>query len=434
MALPIDDADMAGAPFRLHGLRRIGAGHTPRQARRGLAHALGADEGGALAQIGVVEQACPATGRGRNKVGVGHILAAVGKGQARRLGIEVQPIGAGQTVGQNLRRRSGDFKQAQDLHDRQVARTRRRHAADSVDEFPIGADGLAGLDAVRSQVGHRQTPRVAGMPLHTPGDIGRDRAAVHRRTALCCDGAQHLRQRRVAQQVAHRMGLPIGAVKVPGGLGIKPQRRLAQELAVHARAQGKTLLGQADRRLEQARPGQAALRAVGLFEHLDGTRHTHGAAADHSFVKRHGLAVGQQEQPLVDAGRRGLAAIPGLHLCAVPVQQKRTAANAAGLRFHQGQHHLHGHRSIQRRATSTQHLVAGFGSQGVGGSHRKVGHGPTGFSGISGCAFGLRWQRWRDWDRRRTGRQQHSDEHPQDRASPARPPRGVKKSGRATFS
>jgi len=40
------------------------------------------------------------------------------------------------------------------------------------------------------------------------------------------------------------------------------------------------------------------------------------------------------------------AAIKHLQLSAIVVQQKRTAADTAGLRLDQGQHHLHGNRRI----------------------------------------------------------------------------------------
>jgi hypothetical protein len=54
------------------------------------------------------------------------------------------------------------------------------------------------------------------------------------------------------------------------------------------------------------------------------------------------------------------------------VQQEGAAADAAGLRLHQRQHHLHGNGGVHRRAAGLEHLVARVRGQRVGGSHREL--------------------------------------------------------------
>ena len=44
----------------------------------------------------------------------------------------------------------------------------------------------------------------------------------------------------------------------------------------------------------------------------------------------------------------GFATVKGLKFAAIVVQQERAAANAAGLRFHQCEHHLHRDGSVHR--------------------------------------------------------------------------------------
>ena len=150
------------------------------------------------------------------------------------------------------------------------------------------------------------------MALHPAHDVGRYRARVQSVSATGRDAPQHLGQRRVAQPVADRMGLAIGAVKVGRSLGVKTQPVVVLQQAVQAWADGKTLLGQLDRRLHQRRPGQPALGPVRRLQHAQRARHAHGAAAHHRLHECHRLAVRQQEQPLVHRCGRGLAAVPGL--------------------------------------------------------------------------------------------------------------------------
>jgi len=65
----------------------------------------------------------------------------------------------------------------------------------------------------------------------------------------------------------------------------------------------------------------------------------------------------------------GFAPVVCRDFLAIKVQQKRAAPNAARLRLHQAQHHLHGNGGIERRAACAKHLVTGIGGQRVGGGH-----------------------------------------------------------------
>ena len=71
------------------------------------------------------------------------------------------------------------------------------------------------------------------------------------------------------------------------------------------------------------------------------------------------------------------------------MQQERAAADAAGLRLHQRQHHLHGDRGVDRRAAGLEHLVAGVGGQRVGRRDRELASRPAGLVGVARRALGL---------------------------------------------
>ncbi len=105
-------------------------------------------------------------------------------------------------------------------------------------------------------------------------------------------------------------------------------------------------------------------------------------------MEGHGLAV-THEQVLIGRHRRDLAAVIGLDLAALCMQQEGTTTDAARLGLDQAQHQLHRNGCIDRRAPGLQHLVAGIGGQGVGSSYRVLLGGPAGFVGPAGAAFGL---------------------------------------------
>ncbi|MNP44790.1 hypothetical protein D3C76_1386670 [compost metagenome] len=121
---------------------------------------------------------------------------------------------------------------------------------------------------------------------------------------------------------------------------------------------------------------------VGHFQCPQHTGDSHRATADLRGPERHRATVGLQEQRFGHGGRRRLAAIVGLHLLAIPVQDEPPTANAAGLRLDQGQHHLHGDRRIDRAAAGPQHRSPGLAGQRVGSRH----HVPAGVHRLQAAA------------------------------------------------
>ena len=195
------------------------------------------------------------------------------------------------------------------------------------------------------------------------------------------------------QAVPHRPRRATGVVVERRRLRLQRQRALDLQQSMQTRADREALLGQRDRRVEQARPGQPAMACVRHLEHAHGAGHADRAAADHRLLERHRLAVGLQEQPLVGQRRRGLAAVEGFDARAVPMQDERAAADAAGLRLDQREHHLHRHRRIDRRATGLEHLMAGLGGQRVGRGNGEAPGAPAGLD--AGAGSRLRLQRRR---------------------------------------
>ena len=223
------------------------------------------------------------------------------------------------------------------------------------------------------------------------GDDGlRDLALVQRPRAVARQAAQHLGQLRVLQPVADRPGRAVGLVEEGGGRRVLPEVGVGLQHRVQPGADREACLGQTDRRLEQRGPAQPAVLRVCHFQHAHRAGHADRAPAHHRVHEGHRLALGCQEQALVGGGRRGLAAVEGLHALAVPVQQEGAAADAAGLRLHQRQHHLHRDRRIQRRAAPREHLPAGLGGQRIGCGHREPCM-PAGGSGslLAGGDLGL---------------------------------------------
>jgi hypothetical protein len=211
------------------------------------------------------------------------------------------------------------------------------------------------------------------VPAHGGDDRRRDRAAVQRRRPARGDGAQRpgeggiaqevaLRQRPAVRQQVQRARLGVGG-EAPGLPG---DRR--GEAAGHREA----ALGQRDGGLHEARPGQAAMRAMRRLEHRHRPRHADRAAPHRRLVEAHRRAVRAQEQRRRGGGRRGLAPVPGVQgaRLAVPEQQQRAAADAARLRLDEGEHHLHRDRRIHGVAALAQHGAPGLGGERMrGGDH-----------------------------------------------------------------
>ena len=78
-------------------------------------------------------------------------------------------------------------------------------------------------------------------------------------------------------------------------------------------------------------------------------------------MKGHGLAIGLEEQGVGCCSRCSFAAIPGLQLPAIVIQEKGSAADTAGLRLDQAQYQLDGDGGIQGATTGLQDLEAGTG-------------------------------------------------------------------------
>ena len=105
------------------------------------------------------------------------------------------------------------------------------------------------------------------------------------------------------------------------------------------------------------------------IQHADHSRRGNGATADHSVIKRHGLAIGSDEQIFCCTCWRGFTAVKSGDAALVIVKQECTATDATGLRLNQAQHHLYGNRRIQGIATLLQNFQAGFCGYRIGGGH-----------------------------------------------------------------
>ena len=105
------------------------------------------------------------------------------------------------------------------------------------------------------------------------------------------------------------------------------------------------------------------------IQHVDHGRRGNRATTDHGIIKRHGLAIGSDEQIFCCACWRGFAAIVSGDAALVVVKQECAPTNTTGLRLYQAQHHLHGNGCIQGIATLLQNFQAGFCCHGISGSN-----------------------------------------------------------------
>ena len=234
------------------------------------------------------------------------------------------------------------------------------------------AQGFAHQRLRALQISQGQLAGVAGVAAHFVDHRLRHRATVKGVGPLLGHRAQHLGEFGVFQHMAHGPRLAFGVVEISGGCEVLFERGFSFEQGVQPGADCKAPFGQGNGGLKQARPGQAAVLLVSEFEHAQHTRCAQRAATHHCLHKGHGLAVGLHKKLVGGSGGRGFSAIKGLRLLAVKVHQKRATANAAGLRLHQRQHHLHRNGGVHRRTTGLEHAVAGLGGQRVGGRHRKA--------------------------------------------------------------
>jgi hypothetical protein len=232
------------------------------------------------------------------------------------------------------------------------------------------------------------------VPLHRVHDRARHRPFVKGDRADGRDLAQHVGKLRVAQRMAHGVGLAIRPVEVGGGDRVLLQRGLGQQERVQARADREALLGKRDGGLEQPRPRQLAVLAVRQCQHRQRAGHADRAAARHRVHESQRLALCAEEQAFIGPGGGGLATVEGLQAPAVVVQQEGTAADAAGLRLHQREHHLHRDRGVHRAAAGAQDPRARFGRQRIGRGDGLALEGPARFGREAGGGFGL-LNRWR---------------------------------------
>jgi hypothetical protein len=212
---------------------------------------------------------------------------------------------------------------------------------------------------------------------------------MQRPRSVAGDPAQDVGKFGVAQRAADGWWLSVPTVEIGGGLRILAEVWIGQEQGVQALADREAVLGQPDGRLEEARPGQLAVLGVRHFEHAHGTRHADCAPTDDGFVKMHRLTVGLDEQRFADRRRRRLATVEGHRRTPVVVQQQGAAADAAGLGFDQGQHHLRGDRRVHRRAAGLEHRQSGGAGQWMRAGDGELPTVPPGLRADAGGAFRL---------------------------------------------
>ena len=389
MACGIDHREVRGGrQFRcrsLHGRRLVGA--FPGHAVRRFGPRTRPDQPGSRVQVIGVQQALPAAQRRCRKGRVGDVVLAVGIGQASGFAVAVNEVDTRHALSVLGGGGGQALEEAENLAHHQRAGRRRRHAAEPKAP-PVVAERLARESPVAGQVGQREPARVGGVAVHGRHDRLGERPFVQG----TCTVPSHQRERRrvlgIAQQRAHRLGAAVVAVVKRPCEPVLAQGGVAFEQGVQPRPDGEALLGQLDRRLEQPRPGQAAVGEVSQLEHAQQSRHADRTAAHGRGLKGQRRALRAEEKRVVDRCRRGLAAVVGAHALAVPVQQEGAPADAAGLRFDQAEHHLCGHRRVERRAAFAQHARARFGSQRVGGDNRLAREALQGFWRVAAGLLG----------------------------------------------
>mgnify|MGYP003345843803 CR=1 FL=1 len=129
---------------------------------------------------------------------------------------------------------------------------------------------------------------------------------------------------------------------------------LASEQGVQSRAHRESFVRVPDGCLEELRPGQHPMIAMGEFQHPDQSRYAHRAAADHCGREPQRLPRGVHESIRPGAGRCRLATVVGVHLTCerIVMQQKPPAAEPRGLRLDQREHGLRGDRRVARSGGS----------------------------------------------------------------------------------
>ena len=222
------------------------------------------------------------------------------------------------------------------------------------------------------------SPRPIGRLAHRLDNGSRDVPFVEGVRAALGNRAQRRRELGVLQEVAHgpRITGPIEVMAARAGreaIGTLPSQQ-----HLEARRDGKALLGQPDRRLEQPRPGKATVLLVQGFEEPHGSGNADARAAGD------GLGTLEQDPVCEEAvgpggGRSRLASVIGPQLCTgrIPVQRERAATDARGLRLDQVQDQLHADSGVGCAAACPQQLQPRLHRQGIGGGDH-VGRGGGG--------------------------------------------------------
>ena len=147
------------------------------------------------------------------------------------------------------------------------------------------------LGAVAGEVGERERARIHLITLHGGDDLRRDRSFVNCVCSIPCDGAHGFGVGRVDQRLA---GAPRTAVRVKKvGASVRKAREIGVPLdhVRKPRRDGEAALGEHRSRLEEARPGRAAMSAMDSFEHPDDARYPDRQTADGCLRPRTGCAV-----------------------------------------------------------------------------------------------------------------------------------------------
>jgi len=369
VALTIDDGEVARATTFRAGIRGQALGVAPgRVARLRFVHRPAAvDHLGAKHQVMRVEQT---RDRHPHEVGIGHVEAAVGVGEARGFDEMVGEVGARAHA-----RQVDMLEDAENLADGEAARGGWTHAA-HIAAAIAGADGIAQLDLIAGEVGLGHDAGVDLGSGHGLDDGPGELAPIEGFRALLRDKPQGLGEGRILEGRPRLKRFALLVEEIGGGLveGGEAAFHRPRNRGGKARRDLEARLGELGGGLDELRPGPAAEHAVRRLEELERSRHAHRAAADEGLPEGHGLAVILEE--IVGAGgcRRGLAAVHGDEplLGRIPVEQEGAAADARGLRFHQVQHELNGDHGVDGVAALGQDLVAEAGGVRVGRGHHEA--------------------------------------------------------------
>ena len=209
---------------------------------------------------------------------------------------------------------------------------------------------------------------------HRGGDVARDLAAVERVRPARRDALQHRGILRVLQQRSRGLRLAVGQVEIAARVGVEREKPVGGDQRIQTRRDRKSFLREADRRLEEFRPGKFAVPAVRELEQAQQARHAHGFAAYDGRWPVQRTAIGAEKAPGLRAGGRGLPAVVGFELRVARgvVQQESAAADSGGLRFHQTEHELGCNRRVDRAPALADRVVPGARGKRMRRDHHEA--------------------------------------------------------------